>query len=149
MDPLPGEVASWLSDMAAEGRVVTRYPRGLLKGQLASRAKTADPSLVEDANDPTGWNQWDYQLAPFVARIEDNAQDLSMQLTQGATLGDFVADTAELVGSGVHEAGALAGSAVASALGIPTWLLWSGVAAGVYAVVINPARARRYVGSFL
>lgn len=149
LEPLPESVASWASEMKVQGRVLTRYPRGILAGQLASRLATPDTGRIENPNDPTGWNQWDYELAPFIARVADNTQDLMMQLTQGATAGDYLADTAQLVGSGVHEVATIAGEATASALGIPVWLLWAGIAAGVYAVLINPARARRYVGAFV
>lgn len=138
-------IDDWAAEMHAAGRVLTRYPRGLLKGQLASRAAVSDSSLVEDASDPTGWNEWDYQLAPFAARVEDNWSDTVAEVTQGATVSDVVSDVAAGTGAIVHEAFKDVGSAVAAAIGIPPWLLWAGVAYGVYFAVTNPARVRGYV----
>lgn len=138
----------WIAEMHAAGRVVTRYPKGVLAGQLASRLSAPDPTRGD-----TTFDQLDYQLAPLFVRAEDNLESLGQEIVVmandlGANVRDFVDDVVTSAGEVVHEGVKIVGSGIAAALGIPPVLLWLGIAAGVYFVVINPPRARAYLRSW-
>jgi len=140
-------VESWVTDMAATGRVATREPstvNALLAGQLASRLAVPDPSLG------LGPNQWDYQLAPFLVRVADNYQatedDLLAALDNYSTgIIGFTQDLATNVGDVAHVVVQTAGDAVAAAIGIPGWLLWGGLAFGAYYVLTHVGETKSYV----
>lgn len=138
----------WVAEMKDAGRVVTRYPKGLLAGQLASRLRVPDPSLGD-----TTFDQLDYRFAPLFVRAEDNWESLGQEIIlMGEQLGgnvrDFVDDVVTGAGTVVHEGVKIVGSGLAAAIGIPPALLWLGIVAGVYYVVVNPGRARSYVRSW-
>lgn len=140
-------VESWVTDMANTGRVATREPpevNALLAGQLASRLNVPNPALG------AGPAQWDYQLAPFLVRVADNYQatedDLLSALdTYSSSVVGFTQDLAAGAGSVVHVVLATTGDAVAAAIGIPSWLLWGGIAFGAYFVLTHLGETKRYV----
>jgi len=137
-------VDAWAAQMMATGRVATRYPSGVLAGQLASRLETPDPTLGPA---PAAW---DYQLAPFLVRVADNLSSTSDDVTlalmdySNNVLG-FTADLASAAGAVTHVVVQTAGDAVAAAIGIPAWMLWAGLAVGSYYVLTNVGATKRYV----
>ncbi len=116
----PQAVRDWTAQVTAQGLVATRMPSGILKGQLATRLKVADPQL--------GWN---YQLAPFSVRVQDNAGAIENQITitAGEIAGDLQAASMALLQA--------PGNALSWALGVPKWALWLGGGILAYVVIVT------------
>lgn len=140
--PTQDAVQAWIADMVSSGRVPTRLPFsiGLVQaGQLGSRLQTANPALG------VGPAQWDYQPAPFLVRVADNWQATTDEVAADIA-STFSADAlGQAVGSVAHVVVETAGAAVATALGIPTWALWGGLAFGAYYVLTHVEGTKRYV----
>lgn len=130
------DIAAWVAETKAAGRVVVRFPTGVLKGALASRLAVPDYTL--------GADMWDYRYAPSTIVF------LDMQEPGGSL--DIDGNTAQVLmtysDSVKGAVKAVAQFALDTALdlakeaaSIPlVWVLVAGYAA--FWVVTNPEQAR-------
>lgn len=116
----PQAVQQWTAQVTAQGLVATRMPSGMLKGQLATRLKTPDPT-----------KGWDYQLAPYAVRQADIQRAIEDQIT--ITAGQIAA-ALQAASLAVLQA---PGNALSLALGVPKWVLWVGGAVVVTVVLVT------------
>ena len=115
----PQTVQDWTAQVKAQGLVATRFPTGLLKGQLATRRQTPDPVLG-----------WDYQLAPITVRMADNWRSATDSLNIAA--GEVAAEL-QSASLAVLQAPA---NALSWALDIPKPVLVIGGALLLYVVAV-------------
>lgn len=139
---------AWVNQMASSGRVATRYPSGILEGQLASRLDVPDPTLGAEPA------EWDYQLAPFTLRVADNWQSTTDEFRQALmaysqdVLG-FTTDLAGAAGAVVHQTFSFVGDAAGAAFGVPPWMVWGALGLGGYYVLTHVLETKRYVKSWV